>query len=80
MNYGLILAGGVVQKMRRTEMPKRFLELFDLNLRMIKAQELIRLFQNILTEDKRVLSLYANYQRSWKDKMTLTSTAFRVII
>ncbi len=28
MNYGLILAGGVGQRMRRTGMPKQFLEVF----------------------------------------------------
>ena len=28
MNYGLILAGGVGQRMRRTGMPKQFLEAF----------------------------------------------------
>lgn len=28
MNYALILAGGVGQRMRRTGMPKQFLEVF----------------------------------------------------
>ena len=44
----------------------------DANLRMITAQELLRLFGTYISEsDRRILRLYADYQNSWKDKMKL---------
>ena len=44
----------------------------DANLRMITAQELLRLFNEyILDYDTEILHLYADYQKNWKKKFAL---------
>lgn len=44
----------------------------DANIRMITAQELLRLFSSkISKQNMRILMLYSDYQKSWKDKMAI---------
>ena len=61
MNYGLILAGGVGQRMRRTGMPKQFLEVFG---KPIIIYTLLR-FDACPDIDAVVIACHS----SWKDHM-----------
>lgn len=61
MNYGLILAGGVGQRMRRTGMPKQFLEVFG---KPIIVHTLER-FEKCVDIDEVVVACHP----SWKDHM-----------
>ncbi|MCR5376620.1 MAG: 2-C-methyl-D-erythritol 4-phosphate cytidylyltransferase [Lachnospiraceae bacterium] len=59
MNYGLILAGGVGQRMRRTGMPKQFLEVFGKPIIIYTLQK----FEYCETIDTVVVACHS----SWKD-------------
>ena len=48
-----------------------FVKRDDANLRLITAQELLRLFPQLDDNKKQVLKLYADYQSSWKNKKAL---------
>ena len=61
MNYGLILAGGVGQRMRRTGMPKQFLEVFGKPIIIYTLQK----FENCEDVDEVVIACHA----SWKEHM-----------
>lgn len=61
MNYGLILAGGVGQRMRRTGMPKQFLEVFGKPIIIYTLQK----FENCEDIDEVVIACHA----SWKEYM-----------
>lgn len=61
MNYGLILAGGVGQRMRRTGMPKQFLEVFGKPIIIYTLQK----FENCEDIDEVVIVCHS----SWKDYM-----------
>lgn len=61
MNYGLILAGGVGQRMRRTGMPKQFLEVFGKPIIIYTLQK----FEYCEDIDKVVIACHA----SWKEYM-----------
>ncbi|MSV25949.1 glycosyltransferase [Selenomonas sp. WCA-380-WT-3B 3/] len=42
------------------------------NIRLITSREMLRLFgEKMSTDSKRILHLYADYQKSWKDKINL---------
>lgn len=58
---------------KRIDRLKRFIvKRDDANLRMITAQELLRLFGNNISEyDSKILHLYADYQENWKKKIAL---------
>lgn len=62
MNYGLILAGGVGQRMRRTGMPKQFLEVFGKPIIIYTLQK----FEYCEDIDQVVIACHS----SWKDLMT----------
>lgn len=59
MNYGLILAGGVGQRMRRTGMPKQFLEVFGKPIIIYTLQK----FEYCDEIDKVVIACHS----SWKE-------------
>ncbi len=61
MNYGLILAGGVGQRMRRTGMPKQFLEVFGKPIIIYTLQK----FEYCENIDMVVIACHS----SWKDYM-----------
>ncbi len=61
MNYGLILAGGVGQRMRRTGMPKQFLEVFGKPIIVYTLQK----FEYCEDVDEVVIACHA----SWKEYM-----------
>lgn len=61
MNYGLILAGGVGQRMRRTGMPKQFLEVFGKPIIIYTLQK----FEYCEDIDAVVIVCHS----SWKDYM-----------
>ena len=61
MNYGLILAGGVGQRMRRTGMPKQFLEVFGKPIIIYTLQK----FEYCENIDAVVIVCHS----SWKDYM-----------
>ena len=61
MNYGLILAGGVGQRMRRTGMPKQFLEVFGKPIIIYTLQK----FEYCENIDVVVIVCHS----SWKDYM-----------
>lgn len=61
MNYGLILAGGVGQRMRRTGMPKQFLEVFGKPIIIYTLQK----FEYCEDIDAVVIACHS----SWKDYM-----------
>ena len=61
MNYGLILAGGVGQRMRRTGMPKQFLEVFGKPIIIYTLQK----FEYCEDIDEIVIACHS----SWKDYM-----------
>lgn len=61
MNYGLILAGGVGQRMRRTGMPKQFLEVFGKPIIIYTLQK----FEYCENLDAVVIVCHS----SWKDYM-----------
>ena len=61
MNYGLILAGGVGQRMRRTGMPKQFLEVFGKPIIVYTLQK----FEYCEDVDEVVIVCHA----SWKEYM-----------
>ena len=61
MNYGLILAGGVGQRMRRTGMPKQFLEAFGKPIIIYTLQK----FEYCEDIDEVVIACHA----SWKEYM-----------
>ncbi len=61
MNYGLILAGGVGQRMRRTGMPKQFLEVFGKPIIIYTLQK----FEYCEDIDEVVIVCHS----SWKDYM-----------
>ena len=61
MNYGLILAGGVGQRMRRTGMPKQFLEVFGKPIIIYTLQK----FEYCEDIDEVVIACHS----SWKDYM-----------
>lgn len=48
-----------------------FIERDDANLRMLTAEQLIKSFPKIKEEDKKVLKLYADYQKNWRNKWKL---------
>lgn len=56
---------------RLGKLQRFFVDRDDANLRMITSKELLRLFPSINEKDKTVLLLFANYQKSWKDKTKL---------
>lgn len=57
MNYGLILAGGVGQRMRRTGMPKQFLEVFGKPIIIYTLQK----FEYCEDIDKVVVACHSSY-------------------
>lgn len=59
MNYGLILAGGVGQRMRRTGMPKQFLEVFGKPIIIYTLQK----FEYCEEIDEIIIACHS----SWKD-------------
>lgn len=61
MNYGLILAGGVGQRMRRTGMPKQFLEVFGKPIIVYTLQK----FEYCEDVDEVIIACHA----SWKEYM-----------
>lgn len=61
MNYGLILAGGVGQRMRRTGMPKQFLKVFGEPIIIYTLQK----FEYCEDIDKVVIACHS----SWKEYM-----------
>lgn len=61
MNYGLILAGGVGQRMRRTGMPKQFLEVFGKPIIIYTLQK----FEYCGDIDEIVIACHV----SWKEHM-----------
>lgn len=61
MNYGLVLAGGVGQRMRRTGMPKQFLEVYGKPIIIYTLQK----FDYCEDIDKVVIVCHS----SWKDYM-----------
>ena len=61
MNYGLILAGGVGQRMRRTGMPKQFLEVMGKPIIVYTLQR----FENCEDVDEIVIACHS----SWKEYM-----------
>ena len=61
MNYGLILAGGVGQRMRRTGMPKQFLEVFGKPIIIYTLQK----FEYCEDIDEIVIACHS----SWKEYM-----------
>jgi 2-C-methyl-D-erythritol 4-phosphate cytidylyltransferase len=61
MNYGLILAGGVGQRMRKTGMPKQFLEVFGKPIIIYTLQK----FEYCEDIDAVVIACHS----SWKDYM-----------
>lgn len=61
MNYGLILAGGVGQRMRRTGMPKQFLEVFGNPIIIYTLQK----FEYCEDVDEVVIACHS----SWKEYM-----------
>ena len=61
MNYGLILAGGVGQRMRRTGMPKQFLEVFGKPIIVYTLQK----FEYCKDIDEVVIACHS----SWKEYM-----------
>ncbi len=63
MNYGLILAGGVGQRMRRTGMPKQFLEVFGKPIIIYTLQK----FEYCVDIDTIVIVCHS----SWKDYLEL---------
>lgn len=56
---------------RTARLKRYFVKRDDSNLRMITAQNLIRLFPEINGENRYILSLYAEYQESWSKKIKL---------
>lgn len=61
-----------VSIIKRLDKLKRFLgKRDDSNLRLITAKELLRLYPQIREKNRRIISLYACYQDSWKDKNRL---------
>lgn len=70
MNYGLILAGGVGQRMRRTGMPKQFLEVFGKPIIIYTLQK----FEFCEDIDEVVIachSSYVNYQEALVERYGL---------
>ncbi|MEY8481215.1 IspD/TarI family cytidylyltransferase [Lachnospiraceae bacterium 48-21] len=63
MNYGLILAGGVGQRMRRTGMPKQFLEVFGKPIIIYTLQK----FEYCEDIDEVIIVCHS----SWKEYMEL---------
>lgn len=61
MNYGLILAGGVGQRMRRTGMPKQFLEVFGKPIIIYTLQK----FEYCVDIDEVIIACHF----SWKEYM-----------
>ena len=61
MNYALILAGGVGQRMRKTGMPKQFLEVFGKPIIIYTLQK----FENCEDIDEIVIACHS----SWKEYM-----------
>lgn len=58
-------------KERLNRLERYFVKRDDSNLRMITAQELLRLVPKLPTEKETVLKMYADYQKSWKNKKKL---------
>lgn len=58
-------------KKRLDRLKRYYVKRDDANLRMITAQELLRLFPQISGEDKEVLQLYADYQKGLRNKRKL---------
>ena len=56
---------------RLHRLKRYFVKRDDANLRLITAQELLRLFPQMDDNKKQVLKLYADYQSSWKNKKAL---------
>lgn len=56
---------------RLHRLKRYFVKRDDANLRLITAQELLRLFPQIDDNKKQVLKLYADYQSNWKKKKAL---------
>jgi 2-C-methyl-D-erythritol 4-phosphate cytidylyltransferase len=61
MNYGLILAGGVGQRMRNTGMPKQFLKVFGKPIIIYTLEK----FENCIDIDKIIISCHS----SWKEHL-----------
>ena len=61
MNYGLILAGGVGQRMRNTGMPKQFLEVFGKPIIIYTLQK----FENCNDIDEVIIACHC----SWKEHL-----------
>jgi len=61
MNYGLILAGGVGQRMRNTGLPKQFLEVFGKPIIIYTLQK----FENCKDIDEVIIACHC----SWKDHL-----------
>lgn len=68
MNYGLILAGGVGQRMRRTGMPKQFLEILGKPIIIYTLQK----FEYCDDIDEIVIACHA----SWKEYMEALITRY----
>ena len=64
---------GISLKNRLGRLQRYVVKRDDSNLRMITAQELLRLFPQISEDNRQILRLYADYQNSWKDKKALVS-------
>lgn len=58
-------------KKRLDRLKRYFVKRDDANLRMITAQELLRLFPQMSGGEKEVLQLYADYQKSFRNKREL---------
>lgn len=56
---------------RLKKLKRLFVKQDDANIRLITARELLRIFPDISEEDKRVISLFADYQNSCRDKFAL---------
>lgn len=48
----------------------------DANIRMLTAQELLRLFPNMTLDKQQILTLYSDYQKNWKCKKSLAFNKF----
>lgn len=58
-------------KKRIDRLKRYFVKRDDANIRMITAQELLKLFQQIAGENREILTLYADYQKTWRNKRAL---------
>ncbi len=56
---------------RLGRLKRYFIMCDDANMRLKTARELLRLFPQMDEDKKRILKLYANYQKNWKSKLAL---------